>query len=847
VQAEHRGTITPVVSRALEHIIERPRLLARLGEDGGARITVLEAPAGYGKTTLARQWSERHFGPVVWYRTTRASGDVALLAVQLDELLASIAPTIGPEPLEVASIAAVNPSPEPLARAIVRKFGSLADGVLLVVDEWEAAGTEEADELLSMLVQELRIRFLITTRTRPAWFTARLEMYGEGLEIGVDELAMTDDEAAKVLATSEAVAGRARLTRTAAGWPAVLGLAAMSGEVDLTSSRFLSRTLYEFLATELLAGAARETQDALMLLAVASVRDLEVARTVLDSTADRVIADALARGLVAVTDSKSLSLHPLMREVLNRRFEEADAETRNALLAQSRRLFEPRRWDEALSVAEVARDAAFVTDGIEASVDDLLAAGRTSSLQRWVVAAHDAGAKGGLIDYAESQVLMRGFELDRAMALATQAADSLTGDLSARAHIVAARAAHLTDRIELAEQHADSAAALAQSPATREEALILRCIPGQDSERPDVRDRVQQYERSSRPSPARSIRLAGFALMLAELEGGIEPAIDNARCALPLATEGIDPFAHTSFLNVYTWALILTCRYDEGLVQSGELTRIAESWGLEFAVSYAQLYRARALTGMRKFGAADRTLAMLERRVPNQQGTFFLSSVPVERAGLYLSVGEVQRALDVVSLGPLEQLSRTGKGELLGWQALVHAVAGRSGQALTLAEDARLTSRRRETRVLSLLADAIVAVNRADTATAASRIEAVIDSRLLHPAVVAIRAAPALGAFIADEDGPWRNWLQRVLAASSDTALARKLGLRVPGTAPRAADLTPRESEVHELLAQGLTNEQIANQLYISVSTTKVHVKHIYAKLGVRSRPEAARALREDF
>jgi LuxR family maltose regulon positive regulatory protein len=53
-------------------------------------------------------------------------------------------------------------------------------------------------------------------------------------------------------------------------------------------------------------------------------------------------------------------------------------------------------------------------------------------------------------------------------------------------------------------------------------------------------------------------------------------------------------------------------------------------------------------------------------------------------------------------------------------------------------------------------------------------------------------------------------------------------------------------TEVHELLAQGLTNEEIARLLYISLSTTKVHVKHIYEKLGVRSRLEAARALRDD-
>src|SRR6201981_3777172 len=141
-------TITASASPALDHIIERPRLIARLEEDGGARVSVLAAPAGYGKTTLARQWSERQAGPVAWYRTSRASGDVALLAVQLDELLASLAPELPREPGKVASIASVNPSPQPLGRAILRTFETLSPAVLLVIDEWEAAATGEAEELL---------------------------------------------------------------------------------------------------------------------------------------------------------------------------------------------------------------------------------------------------------------------------------------------------------------------------------------------------------------------------------------------------------------------------------------------------------------------------------------------------------------------------------------------------------------------------------------------------------------------------------------------------------------------------------------------------------------------------
>ena len=228
-------TISTAVSPALAHIIERPRLIERLEEDGGSRVSMFAAPAGYGKTTLARQWGERQSCPVVWYRTNRASGDVALLAVQFDELFASLAPELPRDPGKVAAIAAANPSPSPLGRALIRTFEAISTDILVIVDEWEAAVTPESDELLSMIVDGIPVRWVITTRERPDWFKPRKKIYGEGLEIGVDELRMTDEEAAQVLAAAGAVAGRARVMRTAGGWPAVLGLAAMSGEVDFSS------------------------------------------------------------------------------------------------------------------------------------------------------------------------------------------------------------------------------------------------------------------------------------------------------------------------------------------------------------------------------------------------------------------------------------------------------------------------------------------------------------------------------------------------------------------------------------------------------------------------------------
>ncbi len=431
------------------------------------------------------------------------------------------------------------------------------------------------------------------------------------------------------------------------------------------------------------------------------------------------------------------------------------------------------------------------------------------------------------------------------MALATQAARSLGKDLVARAHLVASRAAHLTDRRQLAEEHADVALDLANTQETREGALWLRFTVGFPVEAADLRDRLDEFRRTARPGIRQSLHLAAAGLSLAELEGNVGQAIDNARSALSIADEKADPYALTGLLNTYSYALISTCRYEESLKQIDALLQIAESCGLEFPVPYAHAHKARALTGLGKFAPAARAIASIERHMQDEPCSYFRGCIPVERARLYASVGDLQRALEALTLGPHEGLNRSGRGEFLAWQALFHAVARDLDQARALAVDSRLASRSVEAEALQLLAEGIIALTERDTASAAARLRAVKDNEVWDPAVIAVRAAPQLGEFMAGQP-ELRSWLQGVLAASSDTSLARRLGIRIPRAAKRAGDLSARESEVHELLAQGLTNEEIAKQLYISLSTTKVHVKHIYEKLGVRSRLEAARALRDD-
>lgn len=286
-------------------------------------------------------------------------------------------------------------------------------------------------------------------------------------------------------------------------------------------------------------------------------------------------------------------------------------------------------------------------------------------------------------------------------------------------------------------------------------------------------------------------------------------------------------------------------RYAEALEATDVLSALADSAAIEFATRYAEMNRVKALVGLRKFTAATRTLATIERQIQSDPAAYCRENYPVQCARLYASVGNVDRALEFLSLGPAEQSTKAGRSDFLGWQAILTAVAGEPAEAQSLCAQARALGRSVETKALALIAEAISALNAGSHQEAAARLESAIETEAFDPLVIAVRAAPQLGAFIIERT-EWRSRFQRLLVASRDSSLARTLGASVPREARGSTTLSPREAEVHELLAQGMTNEEIARLLYISLSTTKVHVKHIYDKLGVHSRLEAARALRDD-
>jgi DNA-binding NarL/FixJ family response regulator len=106
------------------------------------------------------------------------------------------------------------------------------------------------------------------------------------------------------------------------------------------------------------------------------------------------------------------------------------------------------------------------------------------------------------------------------------------------------------------------------------------------------------------------------------------------------------------------------------------------------------------------------------------------------------------------------------------------------------------------------------------------------------PVICALRASPVLAdALVGDESV--RPVLRELYRRSGDSTLAKRAGFRTRATRSPAEVLSPRELEVLGLIAGGLRNREISEALFIAPSTTKVHVRHILEKMGVRTRAEA--------
>jgi ATP/maltotriose-dependent transcriptional regulator MalT len=262
-----------------------------------------------------------------------------------------------------------------------------------------------------------------------------------------------------------------------------------------------------------------------------------------------------------------------------------------------------------------------------------------------------------------------------------------------------------------------------------------------------------------------------------------------------------------------------------------------EAFDLAFARPYGEWTQGMVSLGLRRFGEAERAIQALEDGAKTADEYRHTINARALRARLFLQLGQHKDALRQVQPEPTGQLIPSWRAEYLATRALAMACLG-EGSAIRVGAAAVTLSNAAEVRVLAAAATAVAHAT-AGSKESASRLMQLADALgTWDPVVCAVRASPAL-ADVLGSDEAHRSELEDLYQRSLDRGLARKAGLRTRATRSPHELLSPRELEVIGLIARGLRNRQISEALFIADSTTKVHIRHIFEKLGVRTRAEA--------
>jgi ATP/maltotriose-dependent transcriptional regulator MalT len=411
--------------------VERAQLAGYLSRPN-ARLILISAPAGFGKTTLIAQWRAElaHNRAFAWINMDSGDNDPGRLWSRIISALNKSCPELAAdgidEPWRGEEQALDKSCPELAADGIdepwrgeeqalagtalprlLNRLASLRTPVVLVLDNYQVINEPGCHQLIEFLVRHLPlpVQIVLATREEPPLPLARLRAEGKLAEVRARELCFTPSEtAALVRAAGVADLGEhdlAELVKRTEGWPAGIYLAALSLRENPSSSAFIrqfsgtDRFVFDFLTEEAFNHQSPEMCQFLMRTSILERFTAPLCDAVADTSGAREELAALERANLFVVPMDSNRLwyryHRLFAQMLRSRLAVSEPEIMRAL--HQRASAWHRQWgfpEEAVSHALAAGDTAEAVDLIARHWLALVSTGKTATVRRWIHLLGDA-------------------------------------------------------------------------------------------------------------------------------------------------------------------------------------------------------------------------------------------------------------------------------------------------------------------------------------------------------------------------------------------------------------------------------------------------------------------------
>jgi LuxR family transcriptional regulator, maltose regulon positive regulatory protein len=895
------------VPRSRPELVSRTRLLERLAEGTMRELTLVCAPAGFGKTTLLSEWAKTSDRPVAWLSLDEGDNDPVRFWRHVAAALDRAGSLLG------ARLSAVLRHPDSVSfeaapAALVNDLAHGKDQVILVLDDLHLVEAPAVHASLEYLLAHLpaSLHLVLATRIDPPLPLARLRARGKLTEIREHDLRFTSVEAAELLriavgrrlsdAAVEALANRTE------GWVTGLQLAALSlrGHADPTgfvaSFSGSHRYVLDYLTQEVLDRQPRPLRAFLL--------ETSVLERLSGPLCDAVTGRADSQQLLEQLEHSNLFLvpldevrgwwryHQLFADLLHARLLQERPEQVSTLHRAAAGWFDEHGMpDDAIRHAVAAGEVLWAARLVERHVDARILRSQAVTLRRWLqglptelvssrprlslaqaflaAASDDVEAIQSALDNAERAV-RDGNALDEPYEPSVGRANSLLVNVPAAIALQRATAAHLAGDPQQTSAFARRAQAELRKGEWTLESLTVFYLAVADWLRGELQ--AAEHAFASRVGVwlrAGQHTLAAWAYhYLGQVQigqGRLAAALDTYQRALQEArTPDAPTLQITSLAHVGTAGVL----YERSELESAHQHAAG---GIRLCRQFA--YTAPLATGL---GVLARTLqaqgdqagaaaAIREAElVEPRSAVGLLNPTPALRARLALTQGHLAEATRWVKERGLEV-----EDELSYPRETDHLVLARV-----------LLANQEPDRALVLLGRL-----HADAATQ-SRTGSLIELRALEALALdaigerrsglnalaealTLAAPPGYVRVFVDEAAPMATLVRELLmgrrlarseAMTAPTAYLARLveafeqaGLSIRPSGKRGSvvmpgmvePLTARELEVLGLLAVGESNQAIAKQLVVTVDTVKSHITRILTKLGASNRTQAVNRARE--